>query len=111
MGDAAEKTDDVVVDDGTDTSQNPDPMLFSVGEEETPESKDETPAETAETPDFSKQLEELKAKNEDLQKQLNRKFFNLRKERKAKPEEDTKSPSSPTPRCSRSLKNTGTTPR
>ena len=80
MGDAAE-----VIAESGDTAQdeNPDPTVFSVGEETPPAEKaEDKPADKAETPDYGKQITELQAKNEELQKQLNRKFYNLRKESK-----------------------------
>ena len=94
MGDAAESTpDDVVVE--TDDGKNPDPMLFSVGESddpaETPDEKAEKPA--AVSPDeSSKNVDDLKAQVAELQKQLNRKFYNLRQERKGKTEDAPEKP-------------------
>ena len=79
MGDAAE----VITEGDSPQDENPDPTVFTVGEEEPPAEKPEDkPAEKAETPDYGKQITELQAKNEELQKQLNRKFYNLRKESK-----------------------------
>jgi hypothetical protein len=86
MGDAAEEV--VTESDDTARDENPDPMVFSVGDDtsqaDADDKKEEKPAEKAETPDYGKQITELLAKNEELQKQLNRKFYNLRKESKEK---------------------------
>ena len=81
MGDAAE----VITEGDSPQDENPDPTVFSVGEEESPAEKaEDKPAEKVETPDYGKQITELQAKNEELQKQLNRKFYNLRKESREK---------------------------
>lgn len=85
----ANATDEVVVEnDADDKSQNPDPMLFSVGEEdesaEKPADKKETPEEVTKPDESSKNVDELKTQVAELQKQLNRKFYNMRQERKAK---------------------------
>ena len=84
MGDAAEE-----IISESDVNENPDPTVFSVGEDPEPADKadDQKPAEKVETPNYVKQITELMAKNEELQKQLNRKFYNLRKERKEAPKE------------------------
>lgn len=90
MGEAAEA--EVITESGdTAHDENPDPTVFSVGEEPEPAEKpEEKPAEkAAETPDYGKQITELQAKNEELQKQLNRKFYNLRKESREKKAEST----------------------
>jgi hypothetical protein len=82
MGDVAE----VITEGDSPQDENPDPTVFSVGEEDPPADKPEDkPADKVETPDYGKQVAELQAKNEELQKQVNRKFYNLRKESK-KPE-------------------------
>ena len=82
MGEAAEE---VITESGDNAQDNPDPTIFSVGEEADPAEKaEDKPAEKVETPDYGKQIAELQAKNEELQKQLNRKYYNLRKESKEK---------------------------
>lgn len=94
MGEAAEATVQVEGDTPGDKAQEQqDPFAFNVGgekeEEETPPAKEpEAPAPAEDkTPDIAKQFEELKSQNVELQKALNRKFYNLRQERKQKEKE------------------------
>jgi hypothetical protein len=91
MGEAAEDANVMAEGDTpgdkAQESQDPDPMVFNVGPEDKepePEKPKEQEPKTAETPDLAKQFEELKQQNLELQKQLNRKFYNLRQERKQK---------------------------
>lgn len=81
MGEEAAQT---VTVDSDPSTENPDPMVFSVGEEEPApaETKTETPP-AADTEDIKKALEEVKAQNEKLQREVNRKWYQRRKEREA----------------------------
>lgn len=91
MGDAAEATVQVEGDTSGDKAQEQaEPFAFNIGgetEEETPDKEKETPAAADKAPDLSKQFEELKAQNEKLQKELKRKFYNFRQERKQQAKE------------------------